>query len=126
MMQLKLLGILQDFGSPYASLYIDSGQKSLYVAVEQEEEIPSYFRAMLIKVTPRMMKDYLNKRKSLKDLAREDVAKYIWSHRKGSNGSINPIGNSDQSARIDISDDKFDEEFCHNLSSINYYVDQLH
>lgn len=124
-MHLKLLGILQDFGSPYASLYIDPNQKNLYVAVEQDEVVPSCFRSMLIKITPRLIKDYLNRTKGLKDLAREDVPKYIWSYRKGSVGSINPIGNRDQSARIDIDDDKFDEEFCNNLSSINYYIDQL-
>lgn len=125
MMHLKLLGVLQDFGSPYASLYMDSNRKSLYVAVEQDEETPSCFRSMLIQVTPGMMRDYLNRIKGLRDLARENVAKYIWSYRKGSQGNINPIGHSDQSERIDIYDDKFDVEFCHNLPSINFYVNQL-
>lgn len=74
-MHLKLLGILQDFGSPYASLYIDPNQKNLYVAVEQDEVVPSCFRSMLIKITPRLMKDYLNRTKGLKDLTREDVPK---------------------------------------------------
>lgn len=34
-MQLKLLGVLQDFDSPYASLYRDASSQKLYLAVEQ-------------------------------------------------------------------------------------------
>ena len=43
MMQLKLLGVLQDYDSPYASLYRDDNSQNLYLAVEQDSDKPKEF-----------------------------------------------------------------------------------
>ena len=51
MMQLKLLGVLQDYDSPYASLYRDDNSQNLYLAVEQDSDKPKEFCTLLLHVS---------------------------------------------------------------------------
>ena len=58
MMQLKLLGVLQDYDSPYASLYRDDNSQNLYLAVEQDSDKPKEFCTLLLHVSKILVEYY--------------------------------------------------------------------
>lgn len=123
-MQLKLVGILQDFGSPYASLYInDVGV--MYLAIEQGKHKSNIFSALLLRVTSIMVYDYMQNVIGLRRLSELSKEKYIWNRSKGDTGNLISLGqNIDVKDRIDICDDMFDAEFCQNEINIRYYIKQ--
>lgn len=123
-MQLKLLGVLQDYGSPFASLYIDNDEEFLYLAIQQESTAPKMFTALLMRVTSSMIDEYMQNAIGLRQISRLSSKKYIWNRTKGEKGTIISIGQNDVSERIDEDDDMFDSFFCQHESSIRYYVNQ--
>lgn len=125
MMQLKLLGVLQDYGSPFASLYLDDEGKFLYLAIQQESKEPKVFSSLLLRVTSSMIDDYMRKTIGLRQISRLSNEKYIWNRTKGKKGSMISLGQNDVSERIDEDDDMFDSVFCQHESSIRYYVNQF-
>jgi hypothetical protein len=124
MMQLKLLGVLQDFGTPYASLYINDDNKSMYLAIEQDSHKPHIFSSLLLKVTGIMIVNYMQNMIGLRQLSELSKEKYIWDRAKGKKGRMTDLGHVDVRDRIDEGDDMFDAEFCRNENSIRYYIKQ--
>lgn len=124
MMQLKLLGVLQDFGSPYASLYINDDNKNMYIAIEQDDYESDAFRFLLLQVTSAQVANYMENAIGLRRLSELSKGKYIWNKTKGSKGTITNLGHTDVKDRIDAADDMFDAEFCKNEMSIRYYIEQ--
>lgn len=124
MMRLKLLGVLQDFGSPYASLYINDDNQVMYLAIQQESHKPNIFRSLLMRVSSEMVMDYMQNKVGLRRLSEVSKEKYIWDRTKGSKGVLTSLGHEDVKKRIDSDDDMFDAEFCRNKSSISYYIRQ--
>jgi hypothetical protein len=125
MMQLKLLGILQDFGSPYASLYINEVNGIMYLAIEQERHESNIFSALLLRVTSIMINDYMQNMIGLRRLSELSKERYIWNRSKGDKGHLISIEqNIDIKNCIDILDDMFDAEFCRNEIFIRYYIKQ--
>lgn len=121
-MQLKLLGVLQDFDSPYASLYRDASSQKLYLAVEQECDKPREFCALLLQVSKGMVDYYLQHKIGLRELSKEVKDKYLWHRKKGQRGSLVDIGHQDVTKYINEADDMFDPAFCHQKASISYYL----
>ena len=125
MMQLKLLGILQDFVSPYASLYINEVNGIMYLAIEQERHESNIFSALLLRVTSIMINDYMQNMIGLRRLSELSKERYIWNRSKGDKGHLISIEqNIDIKNCIDILDDMFDAEFCRNEIFIRYYIKQ--
>lgn len=124
MMRLKLLGVLQDFGSPYASLYINDDNKNMYLAIEQESQTSNVFNFLLLKVTNMMVVKYMQNLIGLRQLSELSQEKYIWNRTKGAKGTMTNLGHSDVTDLIDVNDDMFDAEFCKNSASIRYYINQ--
>lgn len=124
MMQLKLLGVLQDFGTPYASLYINDENKSMYLAIEQESHKSNLFSSLLLKVTSIMIVNYMQNSIGLRRLSELSKEKYIWNRTKGATGTMINLGHTDVKDRIDEDDDMFDAEFCNNEVTIRYYIKQ--
>lgn len=77
MMRLKLLGVLQDFGSPYASLYINDDNQVMYLAIQQESHKPNIFRFLLMRVSSEMVMDYMQNKVGLRRLSEVSKEKYI-------------------------------------------------
>ncbi len=125
MMQLKLLGVLQDYGTPYTSLYINGDDKVMYIAIEQDCSESKYFCSLLLKVTGKMVIDYMRQDIGLRKLSQLSQEKYIWRRKKGASGTMTDLGYSDVTSRIDEDDDMFDADFCNNQASILYYINQM-
>lgn len=77
MMRLKLLGVLQDFGSPYASLYINDDNQVMYLAIQQESYKPNIFCFLLMRVPSEMVMDYMQNKVGLRRLSEVSKEKYI-------------------------------------------------
>lgn len=122
MMQLKLLGVLQDYDSPYASLYQDKDSQNLYVAVEQDSEKPKEFCSLLLHVPKLMVECYLQHKIGLRQMARDVKDKYLWQRKKGQMGTFTSLRQEDVSRYIDMDDDMFDPDFCHQASLIKYFL----
>lgn len=121
-MQLKLLGVLQDFDSPYASLYRDANSQKLYLAVEQVCDKPRELCTLLLQVSKGMVEYYLQHKIGLRRLSREVKNKYLWHRTKGQEGSLVNVGHQDVTKYINEEDDMFDPDFCHQAASIKYYL----
>ena len=122
MMQLKLLGVLQDYDSPYASLYRDDNSQNLYLAVEQDSDKPKEFCTLLLHVSKILVEYYLQNKIGLREIYKDVKNKYLWFRKKGQNGTLVDVGNEDVSKYIDIDDDMFDPDFCNQEASIKYYL----
>ena len=85
-MRIKLLGVLQDFGSPYASLYINDDNQVMYLAIQQESYQPNIFRSLLLRGSGEMMLDYMQNKIGLRWLLEVFKEKCIWDRAKGSKG----------------------------------------
>ena len=125
MMQLKLLGVLQDYGTPYTSLYVNGDDKVMYIAIEQDSTDPQCFSSLLLKVTEEMVINYMHQHIGLRRLSQLSQEKYIWKRKKGAKGTMTSLGYSDVTNRIDADDDMFDADICNNQSSILYYINQM-
>ena len=123
MMQLKLLGVLQDYDSPYVSLYIDDNSQNLYLAVEQDSDKPKEFCTFLLHVSKRLVEYYLQNKMGLREIYKNVKSKYLWFHKKDQIGTLVDVGNEDVSKYIDI-DDMFDPDFCNHEASIKYYLNK--
>ena len=123
MMQLKLLGVLQDYDSPYASLYRDDNSQNLYLAVEQDSDKPKEFCTLLLHVSKILVEYYLQNKIGLREIYKDVKNKYLWFRKKGQNGTLVDVGNEDVSKYIDI-DDMFDPDFCNHEASIKYYLNK--
>ena len=124
MMQLKLLGVLQDYDSPYASLYRDDNSQNLYLAVEQDSDKPKEFCTLLLHVSKILVEYYLQNKIGLREIYKDVKNKYLWFRKKGQNGTLVDVGNEDVSKYIDIDDDMFDSDFCNHEASIEYYLNK--
>lgn len=124
MMQLKLLGVLQDYDSPYASLYRDDNSQKLYLAVEQDSDKPKEFCTLLLHVSKILVEYYLQNKIGLREIYKDVKNKYLWFRKKGQNGTLVDVGNEDVSKYIDIDDDMFDSDFCNYEASIKYYLNK--
>ena len=122
-MQLKLLGVLQDYDSPYASLYRDDNSQNLYLAVEQDSDKPKEFCTLLLHVSKILVEYYLQNKIGLREIYKDVKNKYLWFRKKGQNGTLVDVGNEDVSKYIDI-DDMFDPDFCNHEASIKYYLNK--
>lgn len=122
MMQLKLLGVLQDYDSPYASLYQDKNSQNLYVAVEQDSEKPKEFCSLLLHVSKLMVEYYLQHKIGLREMAKDVKDKYLWYRKKGQMGTFTSLKHEDVSKYIDMDDDMFDPDFCNQVSLIKYHL----
>ena len=124
MMQLKLLGVLQDYYSPYVSLYRDDNSQNLYLAVEQDSDKPKEFCTLLLHVSKRLVEYYLQNKMGLREIYKNVKSKYLWFHKKDQIGTLVDVGNEDVSKYIDIDDDMFDPDFCNHEASITYYLNK--
>lgn len=122
MMQLKLLGVLQDYDSPYASLYRDDASQKLYLAVEQDTDKPSEFCTLLLHVSKLMVDYYMQHKMGLREIAREVKDKYLWNHKKGQQGEFTDLNTADASMYIDLDDDMFDADYCSQAPLIKYHL----
>lgn len=125
MMHLKLLGVLQDYGSPYASLYVDDASNVLYIAIQQDCSEPHYFSSLLLRVTKDMVLNYMQQSIGLRHLSQISSEKFLWHRKKGMAGTITHLGRCDLTEHINLDDDMFDSEFCIQQSSLMYYIDQI-
>lgn len=121
-MKLKLLGILQDYGSPYVSLYRDDKSRKLYLAVEQDSNNSNEFCTLLLHVSKLLLEEYLQNKIGLREISQIVKNKYLWFHAKDQDIKLVDVSNEDASKYIDIDDDMFDSYFCNQETLIRYYL----
>lgn len=121
MMKLKLLGVLQDFGSPYASLYRDSINHNMYVAIEQDTIENGVFHYLVFEVSKNLLIGYLNRAVGLREMSKNSQEKYLWSRTKESQGRFTNLGTKDVSDQI-TQEDTFDDFFCNQKQTICHYI----
>ena len=122
MMQLKLLGVLQYYDSPYASLYQDKNSRNLYVAVEQDSKKPKEFCSLVLHVSKLMVEYYLQHKIGLREMAKNVNDKYLWCRKKGQMGTFISLKQEDASKYIDMDDDMFGPVYCNQASVIKYHL----
>lgn len=122
-MKLKLIGVLQDFGTPYASLYRDGQNNKLYVSILQKSISRSMFCCLLFGVTPSLIYSYFNQSIGLREMSKISSDKFIWNYEKGSPGVFKSIDQNDISDRI-IEDDIYDSFFCKQEAAIKYRINK--
>jgi len=122
MMQLKLLGVLQDYDSPYASLYRDDTSQKLYLAVEQDTDKPSEFCSLLLHVSKTMVDYYLQHKMGLREIATKVKDKYLWCRKKGQQGIVTALNKVDAFKYIDLDNDMFDADYCSQVPLIKYHL----
>lgn len=118
-MKLKLVGVLQDFGTPYASLYRDGNDNNLYISILQNSIGKGMFCCLLFGVTPSALNSYFNQSIGLRDMCRASNTRYIWNFEKGSSGNITSLDDEDFCDKI-IEDDIYDSFYCKQESAIKY------
>ena len=87
MMELQLLGVLQDLGTPYASLYINK-DNVLFIGLKVESVDSCVFKSLLINVSLHDINDYFDGEIGLKQIANNATKRYIWSRKKGTQGTL--------------------------------------
>ncbi len=122
-MQLKLLGVLQDFGTPYASLYRQDNKDTLFIAIEQGRE-NGYFKALLLQVGCSDVRQYINGHTALSTLTRNASATFLWKRKKHERGIIAPMSKTHALSSVN-DDEPFDADFCSDISLINYNLDLI-
>lgn len=124
MMNFKLLGVLQDFGTPYASLYLNTGRDSLFVVIEQGRDNNNFFIALALSIDCQDLKQYLDGKIGLRSIARDSALRFVWKRKKGTPGSFAEL--SGAAALSEITDDEpFDPDFCSDMPLIISNISHL-
>lgn len=123
MMELQLLGVLQDLGTPYASLYINK-DNVLFIGLKVESVDSCVFKSLLINVSLHDINDYFDGEIGLKQIANNATKRYIWSRKKGTQGTLLNICQQELIDNID-EDDMYDAFFCTQEALIKYHLEQL-
>ena len=123
MMQLHLLGVLQDFGSPQILLYFEKNKKNLYLELLLSSKgMPRLFNSLLLHVSKNDIYSYLEQKTSIKQIALHATSCLLWEREKNKNGIFKecPPNWIQQ-----IEDDMFDEYFCSQEQLIRYNLEQI-
>lgn len=126
-MNLKLLGVLQDWGTPFASLYVkeQTGKLFLSVSLSADKEKGSYvFSSLVVSVTSQEILAYLKQAIGIKRMIEESSQRYVWKHKKGEQGVFRPVTKYEIPEELQ-EDDKYDASFCSDENSIRYYISKL-
>ncbi|MBD5300088.1 MAG: hypothetical protein HDS17_01260 [Bacteroides sp.] len=122
-LNLKLLGVLQDYGTPYASLYFnDNGNGgALYLVLEQGKNDSGDFEAYVMPVSAENIKGYLDKQIDLLTIVKQSPEILLWRRKKNDDGVFSHISSNGLVNKLD-DEDFFDPEFCRDAPRINYFI----
>ena len=123
MMELQLLGVLQDLGTPYASLYVNK-EKVLFIGLKVESMDSCVFKSLLINVSFHDIDNYFNGEIGLRQIANNSTKRYMWSRKKGTSGTLLNLCQNELMDNID-EDDMYDAFFCTQEALIKYHLEQL-
>jgi protein subunit release factor B len=126
-MNLKLLGVLQDWGTPFASLYVKEQTSKLFLSVSlsADTEKGNYvFSSLVVSVSSQEILAYLKQAIGIKRMIEESPQHYVWRHKKGERGIFKPVKKYEIPEEIQ-EDDMYDASFCSDEKSIRYYISKL-
>lgn len=118
--EMRLVGNLQDYGSPYASLFIDSENNTLYIFVRINHANNCHQSSyIVIPTTADDVKNYMEQNTTLASLVKEKPSseaiiqgKQVVMNLSGSSDAIN--GFHDENV--------FDPEFCHDKMKLKVFL----
>jgi hypothetical protein len=126
-MNLKLLGVLQDWGEPIASLYVKEQTDKLFLSVNlsTEKEHGTYvFSSLVVRVTSQEILDYLKKAIGLCRMIESSSQFFVWKHKKGDKGRFVRVTTYDIPEELQ-NDDMYDASFCNDENTIRNYIQKL-
>lgn len=120
---IKQVGVLQDFGTPFSFLYVDKENRQLYVFVRTSSPKNKEFTFDIAAVTPDEVTAYMNNSIGLRDMFCHKIA-YEAKEVKGNRIKI--IGKFD-GCKTQIADsmDDFDSEFCYDDIFLQIFLKRL-
>ena len=117
----KRIGDLQTFGVAFISLYLDEMEQGLYVSVRTTRETNAHPVFILSPISPSALSDYMEKRVSLKKTMRASDSLFIRFFDEKSQWTTEPVEVEDLNKWIPR-DKKFLKSYCHDKSTIAYYI----
>lgn len=118
-----LVADLQNFATPYASLYTTDDEKSLYVFVRTSDYKESGVEGIMAQVTVAIVQSYISGKRGLKELIQ--AGKPRLCDINPSYGTLNwsvPCKYIDH--KMASHPDYFDEDFCIEQGRLSYFLKQ--
>lgn len=120
----KLVGDLQVYAKPFASLYYKEGKRSLFLFVRTSEVSSSMLQGYFMPITVRQVQMYMDGAEGLKSILRAGKA------RKCTFGEEKAYVKRYLSSKGDVpelvmSNDYYDDEFCAAEPYITYFINRL-
>lgn len=116
---MRLIGNLQVYGKPYASLFIDKDADQLYVFVSVINQLSDAPEFLAVSVTSDDVKQYMDRQRGLKSL----YAGRNYTTATIRNGSV-VFESSDTVTPANTleHEDKFDPEFCYDKLKLKIFL----
>lgn len=128
MKDLKLLGIVQDWGIPFILLYVDKEKNELFVSIhlsmEEKTVGPNVFTSLLVPVTKEDILRYFEEAIGMVSLIDKAQRCYIWTRKQNQRGRFNICKEVKIPAEL-ADDDFFDADFCHQEHLIKYRLQSV-
>jgi uncharacterized protein YdeI (YjbR/CyaY-like superfamily) len=121
------LGVLQDWGEPFATLYVKERTDKLFLSVNlsaDKEKGNHVFSSLVVNVTAQEVLDYLKQTIGMKRMIESASQHFVWKHKKGEKGELKPVKNYEIPEELK-DDDMYDSSFCPCENSIRYFISKL-
>ena len=119
---IKQVGVLQDFGVPFSSLYVDMKNRTLYIFVRMISPKCSIAEFAVTGVSPQEVEAYMNDGIGLNDIF-ENKDSYVAQICGGDMHIKTPAKNG--IAKFKESMNRFDSDFCDDDIWLEIFLDRL-
>ncbi len=119
---IKQVGVLQDFGVPFSSLYVDIKNRLLYIFVRMTSPKSSIAEFAVTGVSPQEVEAYMND-----DIGLNDIFNNKDSYIVQLNGSDTSIKTIEYKGVTDFNEsmNRFDSDFCDDDIWLETFLDRL-
>ena len=119
----QLVGDLQYYASPYASLYVSDTDRSLYVFVRTSEYSNTFVEGLMAKVSAPIVQLYLSGKQGLTQLLRSGKPRLCaLNAEQGTLSWSVPCKNIDN--KIPANANVYDDDFCFEQGELSYFLNQ--
>jgi hypothetical protein len=128
MKDMKLIGIVQDWGIPFILLYVDQETNELFVSIhlsmEEKPVGPYVFTSLLVPVTKEDMLRYFDGAIGMTSMIDKSPRCYIWTRKQNHRGRFKICKQVEIPAEL-ADDDFYDADFCHQEHLIKYRLQSV-
>ena len=122
-LDLKLLGDLQVYDLPYLSLYADKTSHMLYLSFRITSQRGPESDYIVAPVSADRLFDYLNGKRTIRNLFHVSDTLYLWHKKRGVKGGISVSNNRNLENCIDNS--KYNPCLCEDEDVILEYIKEI-